>query len=110
MIVQRVNNAGAQGTRWCASSSAHQQKDQTFEISEKREEGTSPEWLIFYGGKAAQFYSVAHTAVRKRAPVRSAARPLLKGPTLASSPADSTSTGTAFELPIPSQTFLTDVP
>jgi hypothetical protein len=35
------------GTRWRATPNAHQPKDQTFKISEKREGITSPEWLIF---------------------------------------------------------------
>ena len=47
MIVQRVSNAHAQGTRWRATPNAHQRKDQTVKISEKKEERTSPEWLIF---------------------------------------------------------------
>jgi hypothetical protein len=46
-IVQRVSNAGAQGTRWHATPNAHQRKDQTFKISEKKEQRTSPEWLTF---------------------------------------------------------------
>jgi hypothetical protein len=46
-IVQRVSNAGAQGTRWRATPNAHRRKDQTVKISAKREETTSPGWLIF---------------------------------------------------------------
>ena len=46
-IVQRVSNAGAQGTRWRATPNAHRRKDQTVKISEKKEERTSPGWLIF---------------------------------------------------------------
>src|SRR5271163_2530675 len=45
-IVQRVSNAGAQGTRWRATPNAHRRKDQTVKISEKREETTSQGWLI----------------------------------------------------------------
>ena len=46
-IVQRVSNAGAQGTRWRATPNAHRRKDQTVKISAKREETTSQGWLIF---------------------------------------------------------------
>src|SRR5580692_11801833 len=46
-IVQRVSNAGAQGTRWRATPNAHQRKDQTVKISAKREETTRQGWLIF---------------------------------------------------------------
>jgi len=46
-IVQRVSNAGAQGTRWRAIPNAHRRKDQTVKISAKKEETTSHDWLIF---------------------------------------------------------------
>jgi hypothetical protein len=55
MMVQRVSNAGAQGTRWGATPNAHQRKDQTFEISANREEGTSPGRLIFTAVKRLSF-------------------------------------------------------
>jgi hypothetical protein len=58
MIVQRVSNAGAQGTRWRATPNALQRKDQTFEISEEREERTSPEWLIFTAVKRLSFIAL----------------------------------------------------
>jgi hypothetical protein len=54
-MVQRVSNAGAQGMRWHATPNAPQRKDQTFKISEKREERTSPEWLIFKAVKWISF-------------------------------------------------------
>ena len=54
-IVQRVSNARAQGTRWRATPNAHRRKDQTVKISEKSEEGTSPEWLIFTAVKWISF-------------------------------------------------------
>jgi hypothetical protein len=46
-IVQRVSNAGAQGTRWRATPNAHRRKDQTVKISENKEERTRRGWLIF---------------------------------------------------------------
>ena len=54
-IVQRVSNACAQGTRWRATPNAHRGKDQTIKISEKREERTRPEWLIFSAVKWLSF-------------------------------------------------------
>jgi hypothetical protein len=57
-IVQRVSNARAQGTRWRATPNAHRRKDQTVKISEKREEGTSPEWLIFSAVKWLSFIAL----------------------------------------------------
>ena len=64
-IVQRVSNAGAQGTRWRATPNAHRRKDQTVKISEKKEERTQPGVAHFYGGKLAQFYSVANKPGRQ---------------------------------------------
>ncbi len=55
MMMQRVSNAGAQGTRWRATPNAPQRKDQTFKISETREEKTGPEWLIFTAVKWLSF-------------------------------------------------------
>jgi hypothetical protein len=46
-IVKRVSNTCVQGTRWRATPNAHRRKDQTVKISVKREETTSPGWLIF---------------------------------------------------------------
>ena len=46
-IVQRVSNAGAQGTRWRATPNAHRRKDLTVKISENKEERTRRGWLIF---------------------------------------------------------------
>jgi len=58
MIAQRVSNAHAQGTRSRATPNAHQRKDQTVKISEKSEEGTSPEWLIFTAVKWLSFIAL----------------------------------------------------
>jgi hypothetical protein len=65
MVVQRVSNAGAQGTRWGATPNAHQRKDQTFEISANREEGTSPGWLTFTAVRRLSFTAL-QTGVRLR--------------------------------------------
>jgi hypothetical protein len=65
--VQRVSNAGAQGTRWRATPNAHQQKDQTFEISGKSEQGTSPEWLIFTAVKWLSFSALQTADIAVRA-------------------------------------------
>ena len=46
-IVQRVSNAGAQGTRWRATPNAHRRKDRTVKISENKEERTRRGRLIF---------------------------------------------------------------
>jgi hypothetical protein len=62
--VQRVSNAGAQGTRSRATPNAHQRKDQTFEISVKKEERTSPEWLIFTAVKRLSFIALQTKASR----------------------------------------------
>ena len=46
-MLERVSNAVAQGTRSPATPNAHRGKDQTFKISQQREERTSPGWLTF---------------------------------------------------------------
>jgi hypothetical protein len=46
-MLERVSNAVAQGTRSHATPNAHRGKDQTFKISQQREERTSPGWLTF---------------------------------------------------------------
>jgi hypothetical protein len=50
-------------TRWRATPNAHPGKTLTFEISQKREERTSPEWLIFMA-VVDQFFSVANSYSR----------------------------------------------
>src|ERR1700677_527321 len=61
-IVQRVSNAGAQGTRWRATPNAHRRKDQTVKISENKEERTRRGWLIFTAVNWRSFIALQTTS------------------------------------------------
>jgi hypothetical protein len=67
-ILERVSNAYAQGTRWRATPNAHQGKDQTFKISERTEERTRPEWLIFTAVKWLSFKALQRRDFLPRQP------------------------------------------